>query len=416
MWPSRKLFTAIYLLAAAVRLLLVFGAGHYETGRPEAIKIAIALATKGAFADPYVIPTGPTAHAPPLYPALIAPFYAIYGDTPAADVGRIALSCLTASVEYALLPLVSVALGLGVWPGIFAGVGGALLPLHLWPECMGEFENTWAALLLECATLLFARFLRAPSLEWRRAARGGVFCGAALLMAPNLLPAFLAFGAIAAWKLRPGPVAAARLAGAWCAAALLVLSPWMVRNYRELGGFVLVRDNFALELDVSNNDLATGNLTENTGNAHFAKYHPHQSVAAAQEIVRGGELAFERKVMSRALGWIGAHPGRFAQLSLERTWLFWFPRVPRFRWAYGLCSIFSLAGLALLLRQRRFTGVVLTAVVIAHAAVYCVIQNVLRYEHPIWWVEVLVMGWMAHQVWLRVRPTARPAASDNFRG
>jgi hypothetical protein len=111
---SAKAFCVIFLLAAAVRLTLVFGFHHYEIGRPEPIRIAISLASKGAFADPYAIPTGPTAHTPPLYPALIAPLYAFWGDACPADFARFALNALAASAEYALLPLVASALGLGL--------------------------------------------------------------------------------------------------------------------------------------------------------------------------------------------------------------------------------------------------------------------------------------------------------------
>jgi hypothetical protein len=402
-WSSRKIFAAIWLLAAVVRLTLVFGFHRFEIGRPETIKIAIALATKGEFADPYVIPTGPTAHNPPLYPVLIASFYRVFGDTPAADYGRMAFNTLVASAEYALLPLVSSALGLGLWPGILAGVGGALIPLHLWPECAGEFEQDFTGLILEWSTIWFCRFLRVPSLDPRRAARAGLFCGAAMWMSPNVLPVLVGFGAIAMWRLRPAPAAAARALATFCAAALLVLSPWIIRNYRELGGFVLVRDNFGLELDVSNNDIASPDLTENTGGRYFAAYHPHQSRAAAEEILRIGELAFERRELRRALDWIGTHPARFLQLSAQRVWIFWFPRVPRFRWIYALCSTVSFAGLILLYRQSRLAAGLLATVALGYAAVYAIIENVLRYQHPIWWVEVLLMGWLADQMWRRFK-------------
>lgn len=150
----------IFLIAATIRLTLLCVLHYYEIGRPEPIRIAISLARNGAFADPYALPTGPTAHSAPLYPAMIAPLYAIWADTYRADFARFTLNALAASVQYALLPGIAAALGLGMWPGILAGLGGASVPLHYWAECLGDFETTWIALFLEGVTLLFARWLR----------------------------------------------------------------------------------------------------------------------------------------------------------------------------------------------------------------------------------------------------------------
>jgi hypothetical protein len=405
---AAKASSIVFLLAAAVRLTLVFGFHRYEVGRPEPIRVAISLATKGSFANPYAIPTGPTAHTAPLYPALIAPLYAAWGDTARADFGRLALNALAASVEYALLPLVAGALGLGVWTGIVAGVGGALIPLHFWPECMGEFETTWIALFLELATILFARFLRAPRLDWKRAAGGGLLWGAGLLLAPNVLPVLIGFCAIGAWKLRPSTAAAGRWLAVFCASALLVLAPWLIRNYLQLGGFFLVRDDFGLELFVSNHDGASPHSTDNLRSAYFVAAHPYSSIAAAREIQRNGELAFERQKLRQALDWIWSNPRKFASITVARAWTFWFPWTPRFRWMLWTATTAGFAGLMLLCRRHRLAAVVLGAILAGYSAVYCVVQNTLRYQHPLWWIQVLLIGWTAHMVFLR-RLTERPS-------
>src|ERR1017187_3512146 len=58
---------------------------------------------------------------------------------------------------------------------------------------------------LRCSVVVGTGSLRAPSPDPWRSARGGLFCGAALLMSPNILPVLVGFGAIAAWKLRANP-------------------------------------------------------------------------------------------------------------------------------------------------------------------------------------------------------------------
>ncbi len=405
---ARKASSVVFLLAAAVRLTLIFGFHHYEIGHPEPIRIAMSLAADGSFANPYKIPTGPTAHAAPLYPALIAPIYAAWGNTVRADLARLALNALAASVEYALLPLVAGALGLGVWTGIVAGVGGALIPLHLWPECMGDFETTWVALFLEWATIVFARFLRAPRLDWKRAAGGGLLWGAGLLLSPNVLPVLIGFGAIGAWKLRPGAAAAGRWLAVFCACAFLVLAPWLIRSYLQLGGVFLVRDNFGLELSVSNHDGASPHLTDNFRSAHFRAAHPYSSEAAAREIQRHGELAFERQKLRQALGWIWRNPQRFASLTVARAWTFWFPWTPRFRWVLWTVAVAGFAGLMLLFLSSRLAAVVLCAILAGYSGVFCLISSTLRYEHPVWWIQVLMIGWIVHLAFLR-RLTTRPA-------
>ena len=405
---ARKASLVIFLLAATLRQTLIFGFHRYEIGRPEPIRIAMSLAAHGSFANPYKIPTGPTAHAAPLYPALIAPFYAAWRNTVRADLARFALNALAASVEYALLPLAADALGMGVWTGIVAGVGGALIPLQFWPECMGDFETTWVALFLELATIVFARFLRAPRLDWKRAAGGGLLWGVGLLWSPNVLPVLIGFCAIGAWKLRPSAAAAGRWLAVFCASTFLVLAPWLIRNRLQLGGVFLVRDNFGLELFISNHDGALPQAADNCLTVSFQATHPSCSPAAARQIQLHGELAFEKQKLRQALGWIWRNPHEFASLTAARAWAFWFPWTPRFRWVLWTAAVGGFAGLALLWMSRRLAAVVLGAVLVGYSGVYCLISNALRYEHPVWWIQVLMIGWIAHLVFRR-RLTEQPA-------
>ena len=49
--------------------------------RFEVTAVAMSLYEREAFADPYCLPTGPTAHMPPFHPALMAATYALLGPT-----------------------------------------------------------------------------------------------------------------------------------------------------------------------------------------------------------------------------------------------------------------------------------------------------------------------------------------------
>ena len=365
-----KASVLIFLVAATMRLCLIFVFHHYEIGRKEAVRIAISLARHGEFADPYPLPTGPTAHTAPLYPALVSVLYRIWGDTQDADYARFTLNTLAASAEYALIPMVTVALGLGLGPGVLAGFGGALIPLQLWAECLGDFEATWVALFLEVATILFARWLRVPRPGWKGAAGWGAFWGGGFLLSPSLLPVLVGFCAIGLWKRRPGFVAAVRWLSVFAVTTLLAVTPWLVRNYLRLGGVFFIRDNLGVELVCSNHDGALPSLDENNHTAFFKQNDPNGSGKAARELRSLGELAFERQSLSRALDWMSKNPGGLAALTLARVGTFWAPRVTRFRWAFVAAALAALASLVWLYRRSKFAAVILATILIAYSAIY----------------------------------------------
>jgi hypothetical protein len=396
-----KASALIFLVAAAMRLCLIFVFHHYEIGRTEPVRIAISLAKHGEFADPYALPTGPTAHSAPLYPAFASGLYRMWGDTQRADYARFTLNTLAASAEYALIPMVTMALGLGLGPGVVAGFAGALIPLQLWAECLGDFEAAWIALFLEVATILFARWRRTPRLGWKGAAGWGALWGGGFLLAPSLLPVLVGFCAVGAWKLRPGIVAAGRWLGVFSLAALLVMTPWLMRNYLRLGGIFFIRDNLGLELLVSNHDGALPSLDENIRTAFFERTHPSRSKKAAREIRHSGEVAFERQSLSQALDWMAKNPGALAALTVARAGIFWAPHVTRFRWAFVATALAALASLVWLYRRSKFAAVTLATILIGYSAVYYLVQNTLRYEHPLWWIQVVLIGWAAHTLLVR---------------
>lgn len=414
-----RISLAIYLLALLVRLLLLFGFHRYEIGRPETVKIAMALAASGSFADPYAVPTGPTAHSPPVYPLLISPLYAIFGDTRRADLARMIFSALVACSEYALLPYVARALGLGIRPGVLAGFAGALIPLHHWPECMGDFETAWAAVFLELSVLFFARFLKKPPVSPASAARAGGWWAFGLLLAPNVLPVLLGFAAVVAWRRGLGRPGALRWCAVFTGAMLAGIAPWLARNYVQLGGVAFVRDNFGLELYVSNNDQALADAGPNMGTSFFQTEHPHPNRAAAEQLKREGELNFERERLRRTAAWIRGNPGKFLRLTLARFRNFWFPDL-RFRinqlalWAIT-CAGFT--GLGLLLFENRLAAATLASVLATFPAVYYVLQNNLRYQHPIYWVLLLLGAYAALRIAARVLASscANPAARSGSR-
>ena len=149
--------------------------------RFEVTAVAMSLYERGAFADPYCLPTGPTAHMPPFHPALLAATYALVGPTLAAGYAIWLFLIAGYGVMYGMLPWLGERLGLGPRPGLVAGLVGALLP-----RLPGYVEAPTAIAI----GFMMAAFLR----RWERgrATSGGSLAiglaiGLSFLVAPSLL-------------------------------------------------------------------------------------------------------------------------------------------------------------------------------------------------------------------------------------
>jgi len=383
-----RISVLIWLAAMVIRLVIVFAFGRYELFRPEPVRIAISLANSGAFADPYAIPTGFTAHAAPLYPAMLAPIYYFFGDTRAADFARIILSVAAASASYALLPGVAQALGMGAAAGILAGAAGALLPAHFWPESMGEFETAWVPVFLEISVILFAKIGQSPPLSVVSALCAGAWCGLGILLSPSVVPVLIGWGALAVSRFRSNRK--------WYLAAVLAtfvtIAPWLARNYLRLGDFVFIRDNLGLELFVSNNDHALAEIERNDVTPFYRSQHPFDSSEKARELRGQGEAAFERERTHRAMEWIRANPLRFAALTGARFRNFWFQELlrPLPRFLLWTLNAVAVAGALLLFVRNRWAFLVLGSLILTYPLIYYLIQNGMRYEHGVYWVTLLL--------------------------
>ena len=124
----------IFVVAVAVRgfLLSLASSGDFLYGRQteagfhsadEGINVSVALSRTGNFADPFVEPTGPTAHVPPLFPLVTACLFRVAGYGTAAAAIRNGLNIAGLGLLFASFPFAASVIGLGVRPG---GIAGAL--------------------------------------------------------------------------------------------------------------------------------------------------------------------------------------------------------------------------------------------------------------------------------------------------
>lgn len=243
---------ALAVRAATVGLL-------YDPAQPppafEHGEIARNLLAGRGFSVRFLGQAGPTSQQAPLYPALLAGCYRLWGaDSAAAALVMQALQCLAGAVTALVISRLTWRLlprerFVGWWAGGWAALDPAqvYLATHLQVA-------VWAALLLSLTTLA------ALSVDARRRwplVGLGALLGVLLLVEPIyalIVPLLLLAIGRAAEAPRRMPRAAIVVAGA----ALVTVAPWLVRNRLVHGQWVFVKSSFGYAFWQGNNPHSQG--------------------------------------------------------------------------------------------------------------------------------------------------------------
>src|SRR5205085_11314644 len=162
------------------------------------------------------------------------------------------------------------------------------------------------------------------------------------------------------------------------------------------------RSNFGLELYIGNNPEADGHtftIPYTRPNEPDAWPHPSSSPRERKRVVAMGEYAYMQDMQSKSIAWIREHPDRFAQLTLDRLSMYWFPpvknwhpelgvRLPRSLAAWTI-SAGALIGVALLFWRRHPLRWPLLIVLVAPSLVYLVKNVNVRYRYTNVWTIAL---------------------------
>jgi len=383
-WPGWLVFT----VALAIRLFFITLVPE-DALRPstdwELDSIAMSIVTTGEFANPYVLPTGPTAHLAPIPPAILALIYKLFGITMTAGIAGWLFRMLAQSAIWGLLPWIGERTGLGWKAGLIGGIAGALFPLWL---AHGEAP---AAVLLGLLVVAVVR-------RWESVPRpvGSLLLGAAFGISFHVQPVFLLvllgyLGFELWWRSDRGKWRSAALVAL---AAFLACVPWGVRNYRTFDAVFFVRSNFGLELRMGNHEGAEASIDHphSSGEPPHPRTHP----AEALKVREWGEVPYMRESGRKARAWIRSHPGEFARLTAERIAYFWLgPRTPP-----GMAFLFiPLAGLALLGAVRALKALpapraaALLIPLLTFPPIYYLVPWQHRYRFPIEWILYLLAGY-----------------------
>jgi hypothetical protein len=394
LWKAATSLSLILVIALGARVTFAWNQEHKmradlvglvpflnETGN-----IAYSLAAGHGFSSPYWQESGPTAWLTPVYPALVAVIFKVFGiHTPHSFFAIVFLNILFSAAV--CVPLFYIGKRVG---GLAVGSGAAWLWAIFPNAVIIPYEWVWdtslAALLM--AMILWATLALAETQGVRSWCGYGLLWGFALMTNPSLgsvLPVLLGWAAYRGWKqgnLHPSlPLLA-------CAIAVLCCVPWTLRNYWTFHRFIPLRSNFAFELWLGNNE-------------QFDKQS--QVVPAAnperaeiRNYIRMGEMAFMQDKWRRATAFIQTHP-RLEIVLLGRrfvaTWTGMEKPIEGFRDADSplvrlvlisntLAAIGALCGIVVVVRSRNPYAFPLAACPIVYPAIYYVTHTSLRYRHP----------------------------------
>ncbi|MCL4806747.1 MAG: hypothetical protein KJ062_02970 [Thermoanaerobaculia bacterium] len=370
--------------------------------------VAMALYERGEFADPYAIPTGPTAHMPPFLPALMAGVYHLLGPTLAAGYVTWLLVISGYGAMYAMLPWLGMRLGLGAGAGLAAGLAGAVIPR--WP---GSVEGL-AGVAIGLMAVAFLRRREEPGATHADSLVLGLALGLSCHVSPSLLPVALGFLVLEL----AGPGAPGRWRGVATVLLGLTLAcvPWTVRNAKALGGVFFVRSNFGLELRMGNHEGAGATLQESARGG--TERHPRTDLAEAEKVARLGELEYMRAAGREAVAWIRSNPGEFLRITALRCAQFWLGPRDDLPIAAGTTFLSFLAVVGAARSFPRLGDLRRAAILVPLATyplVYYIVGYEARYRQPLDGLLLLLaaaafLGGGEGQV--RTRGDARPGGKD----
>jgi len=358
--------------------------------------IVLSLVETGEYADPYVLPTGPTAHLPPLYPYLLSLVYRLLGFSWIAGYVKMLLIVLASSLLVALLPWFSDRFGLGRQAGFIAGL--AEVWIVSWPE-HGEYLT---GLVLGLLLVAFLHRWTADRLSWQASFLLGLGIGVSFHLQPALLTVVLGCLAFELWWSQRRQARA--YLGVLVLAVVLACLPWAWRNYQAFSAIFFIRSNFGLELRMGNHPGALATFEEMDVAGEYI--HPRLLLGEARKVQELGEFEYMRKAQSEAVAWIVSHPAEFFWLTWRRIANIWVGPLHR---PLGIPAVLTLTLLALLGLWRLYPALsipqraALIIPLVTYSLTYYFVAYMPRYRMPIDWILLILAGAAAWS-WMMPKP------------
>ncbi len=266
-----------------------------------------------------MIPTGPSAFAPPLYPYLLAGIFRLFGVfTPTSYWIAVTLNILAHALSCVLLYRITKAV-FGDRSALYASTALATFPLIFQPllyfhVVAGAYQR---GMFITPIMVWYTTFseLTILSLIWMTLRQSwwlpyGVVWGIAALLNPTILAVLPFFLAWRVWQ--KGRVRDLLLA---VAVMILFITPWMIRNYFVFHRMVFIRDGLGLELRQGNQPGRAAIWNGDT--------HPDININEARKLAQMGELDYIQMAGQQAMAFIRSNRTEFIIDCLLRIRYYW---------------------------------------------------------------------------------------------
>jgi 4-amino-4-deoxy-L-arabinose transferase-like glycosyltransferase len=320
-WP---VLGAVTLLGLGARLVYALAVAPDEIQPGDSFvyhTLAQALADGNGYSTVASLLKGhpmPTAEHPPLFSLYLAAWT------------KLGLGSLTAHrAEAALLGAATVfVIGLlgrrvaGPRAGLIAAGIAALYPQLVMADGTLIAESLYAP-LIALSLLLAYRLIDRPTEGW--AAALGAAIGLATLTRPEAIVLVVLLAAPVAWRAGAHRL---RLLAVGVAASVVVLTPWLVRNWIQLDRFPLISTNGALT------SLAA-NCPQTYYDSRYVGFVYHNCALHSKCIRLTDEIALSDCIEDEAVDYVRAHKGRVPVVVMARVGRLWNVYGPRTDLYYG---------------------------------------------------------------------------------
>lgn len=320
---SRKLFWIVataFVIRLVVMIFLYQGNvnpqfDHWSFGYEEG-RVARAIVSGHGFSDPLWSPSGPTAWYAPIYPYLLAADFRVFGVfSKSACIAILVFQALVSSLAclpiffFARRSFTEGAALAAAWAWVFYPYSVYWPIIRIW--------ETWLAMFL-VATLFLVILKLEGSSRLSHWIGFGLLSGFAVLLDPVLLSILPFLAVWALWKLYRRHMRWLKPAAGAVLAAIVTVSPWMIRNAVVFHKFIPVRDNLALEFRVGND----GNSNE-TMDLYAGPWLPWINDIEWDQYQRLGEISYFHLKGEQAKAYIEDHPLWYAGMTLRRIVYVW---------------------------------------------------------------------------------------------
>jgi len=397
---TRFWLTTLFLGALALRLgfaAMARTANHPIPPPGQAREYILAgsrLLEFGTLTSPLIIENGdhgPSSVLPPIYAALVAGVYGLFGtESTAASIVLFTINAIATAL--CVVGVFFIARRIG--GNVAAWVAAIVVTIN--PTLFGFTTYIWDTSLfclgVTVAVLISMRLGDGPAGRWRWVGFG-LYLGLLALLNPALTVAypFLVLWPLTkthGWRIKPLCRGVSLTVLGW----IVAITPWTIRNYVHFGELMYIRGGLPIELW-----LAVCPQADGVGGSVYREQFPLLNEGVQRHVATVGERAYIDECRERAYAAMSADPWRYVRLSAVRAVDYFlgtvYSHVARGEsgWPVStsravMCTFLGAESIAILLlalvRTPRNDIWWLLAIVVSFSVIYCLTHIFVRFRAP----------------------------------